>query len=230
MSGIGPHLVARGKSHGFSRVAVGTWVVFSSYGGDGPSNLLFVQGRQDSCLVTRDISGISSRLGRKIRRPLEVRQETESPFLVATVIFGFLSIFKKNHASSPFEALNSTCLLRCQRDVTPPVQMRWGPRAFSRVSTGDSDIPSSYEMKDKPAFYPLQENPAFFQVRASRCPFQLRQETQGPSHIPIAEGSLLLRFLWKVGLPLHSKSGNQLSSRDDMGCMELSLSSVLKFV
>ena len=24
--GIGPHLVARGKSHGFSRVAAGTWV------------------------------------------------------------------------------------------------------------------------------------------------------------------------------------------------------------
>ena len=24
--GIGPHLVARGKSHGFSRVAAGTWL------------------------------------------------------------------------------------------------------------------------------------------------------------------------------------------------------------
>ena len=29
-SGIGPHLVARGKPHGFSRVAAGTWVIFSS--------------------------------------------------------------------------------------------------------------------------------------------------------------------------------------------------------
>ena len=29
--GIGPHLVARGKSHGFSRVPAGTWVIFSSY-------------------------------------------------------------------------------------------------------------------------------------------------------------------------------------------------------
>ena len=27
-----------------------------------------------------------------------------------------------------------------------------GPRAFSRVSTGDSDIPSSCTMKDEPAF------------------------------------------------------------------------------
>ena len=32
--GIGPHLVARGKSHGFSRVAAGTSVIFSSYDGD----------------------------------------------------------------------------------------------------------------------------------------------------------------------------------------------------
>ena len=28
--GIGPHLVARGKSHGFSRVAAGTLGIFSS--------------------------------------------------------------------------------------------------------------------------------------------------------------------------------------------------------
>ena len=46
-----------------------------------------------------------------------------------------------------------------------------------------------------------------------------------PSHIPIAEGNLLLRCLWKVGSPLQSKPGNQLSSWDDMGCMELSSSS-----
>ena len=30
---IGPHLVARGMSHGFSRVAAGTWGIFSSYDG-----------------------------------------------------------------------------------------------------------------------------------------------------------------------------------------------------
>ena len=41
--GIGPHLVARGKSHGFSRVAAGTWAIFSSYGGDVHSKLEFVQ-------------------------------------------------------------------------------------------------------------------------------------------------------------------------------------------
>ena len=41
--GIGPHLAARGKSHGFSRFAAGTWGIFSSYGGDGHSKLEFVQ-------------------------------------------------------------------------------------------------------------------------------------------------------------------------------------------
>ena len=81
---------------------------------------------------------------------LEVRRETEGHFLVGTVILGFLSIFKKSQASSPFEALNSARLSRCQRDLRPPVHMRRRPRAFSRVSTVDSVIPSSCEMKDEP--------------------------------------------------------------------------------
>ena len=110
--------------------------IFSSYFADDPSKLVFVQRRQDSCLVMRNTSGMSSRLGRAIRMLLDMRRETLGPFLVATVILGFLSIFKKRQASSPFEALNSVCLSRCQRDARPPVQMRQGPRAFSRVSTG----------------------------------------------------------------------------------------------
>ena len=40
--GIGPHLVARGKSHGFSRVAAGTWGIFSSYDGDAHFKQEFV--------------------------------------------------------------------------------------------------------------------------------------------------------------------------------------------
>ena len=91
-----------------------------------------------------------------------MRQETEVHFLVGTVILGFLSIFKKSQASSPFEALHSVCLSRCQRDVIPPVQMRRRPTAFSRVSTGDSDIPLSCEMKDEPEFKLLQGNSALF--------------------------------------------------------------------
>ena len=74
---------------------------------------------------------------------LEGRQETKAHFLVGTMILGFLSIFKKSQASSPFEALNSVCLSRYQSDVIRPIQMRWRTMAFSRVSTGDSDIPSS---------------------------------------------------------------------------------------
>ena len=40
--GIGPHLVASGKSHGFSRVAVGTWSIFSSCDRDAHSKREFV--------------------------------------------------------------------------------------------------------------------------------------------------------------------------------------------
>ena len=93
---------------------------------------------------------------------LEVRQEPEVHFLFGTVILGFLSIFKKSQASSPYEALNSVCLLKGQRDVRPSAQMRQTATAFSRVCTGDSDIPSSCQMKDEPEFKSLQGNQAFF--------------------------------------------------------------------
>ena len=93
---------------------------------------------------------------------LEVRQETKAHFLVGTIILEFLSIFKKSQASSPFEALNSVCLSSCQGDMIPPVQMRRRPTAFSRVSSRDSNMPSSCEMKDEPEFKPLQGNQAFF--------------------------------------------------------------------
>ena len=49
-------------------------------------------------------------------------------YLVGTVILGFLSFFKKCHASSPFEAL----ILRAfdvPRNNRPPLKMRLGPRA-----------------------------------------------------------------------------------------------------
>ena len=160
------HFVARGKSHVFYQVSGGTWGIFSNYNRDEPSNLVFVQRQQDSCLVMRATSGISTRLGRAIWMLVEVRREMESPFLVGTGIYKFLSIFKKSQASSPFEALNSTFLSWCQRDVRPPVQMTRGPMDFSRLSTVDTVIPSSCEKEEDPAFQPLQGNPAFFLVRA----------------------------------------------------------------
>ena len=90
--------------------------------------------------------------------------------------------------------------LKVSRDVRPPEQMRQGTRVSSRISTQDSDIPSSCQMKDEPALKILQGNPTLFLVRESWYPLHLRQKTQGPSHIPIAEGRLLFRCLFKVGL------------------------------
>ena len=87
------------------------------------------------------------------------------PLLVGKVILVFLSIFTKSLASSHFEALNSVHLSKYYMDVRPSVQQRLRNMAFSRVSRGDSEIPSSCEMKDEPAFKPLQGKPDFFESR-----------------------------------------------------------------
>ena len=95
-------------------------------------------------------------LGRKIQTLPGVSREVKRPLLVGKVILVFLSISTKSQASSPFEALNSAHLSKSQVDVRPSVQKRLRTMAFSRVSTGDSDIPSFCEMKDEPAFKVLQ--------------------------------------------------------------------------
>ena len=93
---------------------------------------------------------------------LEVRLETGGLLLVGTVIWGFLTIFKRSQASSTFEALNSVCLSRCHRDVRPIVETSWRPRAFCSVSTGESDTLSSCDMKDEPALSLCREiHPSF---------------------------------------------------------------------
>ena len=69
---------------------------------------------------------------------------------------------------------------------------------------------------------PLQGNLDFFLIRASLGPFRLKHKTQGHSRIHIPKGKLLLRCLWIDILPLQSKTGNQLSSPDDMACPGLS--------
>ena len=150
-------------------------------------------------------------LSRTLQTHLEEKQETEVHFLVGTVILGLISIFKKSKTSSPFEALNSVCLSRCQGDMITPVQMRRRPTAFSRVSTGDSDIPSSCDMKQEPNFKQQQVNLAFFESGLSRN-IPLETEAQSPSLLTIAEGKLHLRCLWKTGSRLQSKTGNLLSS------------------
>ena len=80
--------------------------------------------------------------------------------------------------------------------------MSLGLKDLSRDCTEDSDIPLSCQLKDEPAFKPLQGNPTFFRVKESQYPLQVRQQIQGTSHTPIAEGRLLLRCLWEGGLPL----------------------------
>ena len=90
-------------------------------------------------------------LGSKIHTLLEVSREAKLPLLVGTGILVFLSIFTKSQASSPFEALNSAHLSKSQMDVRPSVQKTLRTKAFSRVSKGDSDNPSSCEMKDERA-------------------------------------------------------------------------------
>ena len=80
---------------------------------------MFIQRHQESSLLKMDTSGVETRVGRTIQKLLDVRQETEFHFLGGKVILGFLSIFKKSQVSSPYEALNSVCLSRGQRDVRP---------------------------------------------------------------------------------------------------------------
>ena len=100
-------------------------------------------------------------LGRKIQTLLQVSRAAKPPLLVGRVILVFLSIFTKSQASSPFEALNSAHLSKSQMDVRRSVQKRLRTMALSRVSTGDSEITSSCEMKDEPTFKALQGKPAF---------------------------------------------------------------------
>ena len=74
-----------------------------------------------------------------------------------------------------FWSIELSTLSKSQTDVRPSVQKRLGTMAFSRVSTGGSDIPSSCEMKHEPSFKALQGKPTFFWVRASLSPFHAEQ-------------------------------------------------------
>ena len=73
VQGIRASSPAEGVVSFFSRVAAGTWGLFSSYSGDGHSKLHFVQEKKDFCLVQTDTSEIKTRFGRIIQTHLEVR-------------------------------------------------------------------------------------------------------------------------------------------------------------
>ena len=119
----------------------------------------------------------------------------------------------KRQASSYFEALNTACVLRCQRDVMPPDQIWLGPRAFFRISTEDSDFPSPCEMKDEPAFKPLQGNPACFRVRVSRClgvPLDLDSYIRESFVLPKGRQATVMYDV-ECGMTLVPMQGNQAS-------------------
>ena len=73
--------------------------------------------------------------------------------------------FQKESSLVSFGSLELHRPIDVSRDVKPPVQMRWGTRVSSRISTQDSESPSSCDTKHEPEFQPLQGNPAFFGVR-----------------------------------------------------------------
>ena len=75
---------------------------------------------------------------------------------------------------------------------------------------------------------PLQGNLNFFLIRAYRGPFRLKHKTQGPSHIHIPKGKLLLRCLWKDGLPLHSKTRNHSHPEMIWGARNIPRAALLK--
>ena len=64
--------------------------------------------------------------------------------------------FQLESIISTFRSIELRVRLEVSRYLKRAVQMRQGPRTVSRVFTGDSDIPSSCEMKDEPALKPLQ--------------------------------------------------------------------------
>ena len=121
--------------------------------------------------------------------------------------FGIPINFHEESGIVPFWSIELMQISKSQMDVRPSVQKPLRSMAFSRVSTGDSHIPSSCEMKDELAFKALHLKPAFFWVRASRGPFYWRQKTQSRSHIPISKGNLLLRCLWKAAFLFSRRQG-----------------------
>ena len=130
-------------------------------------------------------------------------------------------IFQEESGLGPFRNTELSGPLEVSSDVRPPVQMR-SDIGFSLRTA--QNIPTSLcivRRKIEPAFKPLQRNPNFVRFRESRYPLHVTQQIQGPSHIPIAEGRLLLRCCGNVAYLFNRILGIG-SPRDDMECMELS--------
>ena len=70
--------------------------------------------------------------------------------------------FQEESGNVTLGSIEFSVPLEGSKGYEAPVQMRRTPTAFSRLSTGDSDMPSSCEMTDEPEFKSLQGNRAFF--------------------------------------------------------------------
>ena len=97
--------------------------------------------------------------------------------------------------------------------------------AFSRVSTGDSVIPSSCEMKYEPAFKPLQGKPGLLLSQGIPGTIPLGAEnTESLSHSYFV-GKAPLEVLSESWLTSSVEDREAFSSRDVMVCMEHSSTS-----
>ena len=123
--------------------------------------------------------------------------------------------FQEESGLGPFRNTELCGPLEVSSDVRSRCPDEVGYRAFSRDCREYSDIPLYCEKKNEPAFKPLQGNPTFFRFRESRYPLHVMQQIQGPSHIPIAEGRLLLRCCGNVAYLFNRILGIS-SPRDDM--------------
>ena len=149
----------------------------------------------------RDTSGMYTSRGRTVRTLLKLSGSSGLFFSLAQCYwdsYQFSWRVRHHHLLKHWTPSASQSVNRWE----DAVQMRRTPQSFSRFSTRDSYIALSCVLKDEPAFKPLQGNPTFNRVMISEYPLYLMQKTQGSSHIPIAEGKLLLRCLWKAGLLL----------------------------
>ena len=183
--GILLHAMQRNRASSQSEREV-SWF-FSSYGGNLGYVLNLQRGQPLETFVCSATSGLLSRYDGHLRNLNYAWQYNTDAFVFESGDRGSLSSwksdiripvhFQKESGIVTFEALNSVCLSRYQRDVIPPVQMRRRPSSFSRVSSEDSDIPSSCDMKTEPALKPLQGNLTLFFVSESRYPLHLGQQT-----------------------------------------------------
>ena len=199
---IRPHLAARGKSQEFSGVAADTWCIFSSYGGDGHLKLWFFQ--RSGLLSSYD--------GHRGKLNYAWQESTDAS---GGDPGGHASLISwQSYIGIPINFHEESCIvtfwsieLRVPLEVSTDMRTlsRWGRHLGLSLDSPQRrilHITLSCVMKDEPAFKPLQGNPTFLGDRASQYPLYLRQQTQGPSHISIAEGRVLLWCFWKVGLLL----------------------------